>query len=251
MVKIRLVGINDNTTVNAMIHSGATADFIDQEFCNKYLIPTTKAKSPRDIYLADGQPSSMGPVTHIPIVPMDIGADREITTFQVAKLQNHEAILGMPWLRNHNPVIHWRQGKITFNSDQCTTMCINESPTVYTIPEAIALEQNLVCRFSTIQSKKDKRILVKKIHKDAKIPTKGTKGAPGHGLYGIEDKTFQGKGQQVVQPGISLRLPNGTYGRIAPRRGLAVKHSLTVNTVCNRQRLHWRNRSRPSQHLQL
>jgi len=229
MVKIRLHGMHDNTTVNAMIDSGATEDFIDQEFCNKCQIRTTKAKNPREIYLADGEPSSMGPVTHIATVPIDIGAHKEITTFQVARLQNHEVILGMPWLKNHNPRIDWGQGKITFDSDRCTTMCLNEFPTVYTIPEVEALEENQVSRFSTIQAKEDKRILVKKIHKDAKMPTKGTRGAAGHDLYVIEDKTIPAKGQQVVKTGISMRQPNGTYGRIAPRSELAVKHGITVN----------------------
>jgi len=96
MVKIRLHGMHNNRSVNAMIDLGATEDFIDQEFCNKYQIQTTKAKNPWEIYLADGEPSSMGPVSHIATVPMDIGAHRQIMTFQVAKLQNHEAILGMP-----------------------------------------------------------------------------------------------------------------------------------------------------------
>jgi len=215
MVKKRLHGINDSTTINAIIDSGATEDFIDQEFCNKYQIRTTKAKNPREIYLADGEPSSMGPVTPIGTVPMDIRAHKEITTFQVAKLQNHEAILEMPWLKDHNPRIDWGQGKITFDSEKCTTMCLNESPTVYTIPEAEALEENLISRFSTIQAKKDKHILIKKMHKNAKIPTKAT-GAAGHDLYAIEDKTIPARGQQVVKTGISLRLPNGTNGRIAP-----------------------------------
>jgi len=160
---------------------------------------------------------------------MDIGAHREITTFQVAKLQNHEAILGMPWLKNHNTPIDWAQGKLTLDIEKCTTMCLNEWPTGYAIPEAEALEENLVSRFSTIQAKKDKRILEKKMHKNAKILTKGTRGAAGHDLYAIEDKTIPAKGQQVVKTGISLRLPKGTYGRIAPRSGLAVKHGITVN----------------------
>jgi len=103
MKKIRLHAIKDSTSVNAMIDSGATEDFIDQEFCNKNQIRTIKANNSREIYLADGEPSSMWPVTHIARVPMDIGAHRELTTFQVAKLQHHEAILGMPWLKNHNP----------------------------------------------------------------------------------------------------------------------------------------------------
>jgi len=81
-------------------------------------------------------------------------------------------------------------------------MCLKESPTVYAIPEAEALEENLVNRFSTIQAKKDKCILIKKTHKDAKIPTKGTRGAAGHDLYAIEDKTIPVRGQQIFKTGI-------------------------------------------------
>jgi len=49
MIKILLHGINGDTTVNAMIDSGATEDFINQEFCHKYQIRKTKAKNPREI----------------------------------------------------------------------------------------------------------------------------------------------------------------------------------------------------------
>ena len=90
--------------------------------------------------------------------------------------------------------------------------CLRESPTVYVILEAEALEESLISKFSTIQAKKDRGILVKKMHEDAKIPTKGTRGAAGPDLYAIEDKTIPAKGQQVVKTGISLKLPDGTYG---------------------------------------
>ena len=66
-----------------------------------------KAKNPRDIYLADGKPSAMSLVTHMTKVPMDISSHKELATFQVANLQNHEVILGMPWLNEHNPTINW------------------------------------------------------------------------------------------------------------------------------------------------
>jgi len=49
MIRIRLHGIKDSITVNAMIDSGATEDFIDQEFCNKHQIRTIKAKNSREI----------------------------------------------------------------------------------------------------------------------------------------------------------------------------------------------------------
>src|SRR5690242_3590488 len=36
------------------------------------------------------------------------------------------------------------------------------------------------------------------------------------------------KGKAIVPTGLSIALPEGTYGRVAPRSGLAVKHFLDV-----------------------
>jgi len=89
MDQIRLHGTKRQVTINAMIDLGATEDFIDKGFCSKYNIRTTQGKRTREVYLADGQPSAMGPITHTGKVPMDIGSHRELATFQVAKLPNH------------------------------------------------------------------------------------------------------------------------------------------------------------------
>jgi len=107
IIKIRLHGMNESTTIHAMIDSEATEHFINQEFCQKYHIKTIKAKNLREIYLADSEPSSMERVTHMAQIPMDIAQHRELATFQVAKLQHHETILGMSWLRDYNPMIDW------------------------------------------------------------------------------------------------------------------------------------------------
>jgi len=60
MVKIELHSEKASATINAMIDSGATEDFIDREVCNKHWIKMIKAKNQREIYLADGKPSAMG-----------------------------------------------------------------------------------------------------------------------------------------------------------------------------------------------
>jgi len=86
MVKIQVQGEKESVTINAMIDSGATEDFIDREVSNKHGIKMIKAKNPGEIYLADGKPSAMGPVTHMTKVPMDISSHRELATFQVANL---------------------------------------------------------------------------------------------------------------------------------------------------------------------
>ena len=88
-----------------MMGSGAKEDFIDKEVCKKHQIIKTPTGNRREIYLAKGNRSDMGPITHIAKVPMTIGNNQELDTLQVANLQNHEVILGMPWLKEHNPKI--------------------------------------------------------------------------------------------------------------------------------------------------
>jgi len=54
MVKVQLHAEKESVTINAMIDSGATEDFIDQDVCNKHRIKMIQAKKPREIYLAHG-----------------------------------------------------------------------------------------------------------------------------------------------------------------------------------------------------
>jgi len=179
MVKIQLHSKKESVTINTMIDSGATEDFIDREVCNKHTIKMIKAKNPRQIYLADRKPRAMCPVTHITKVPMDISSHRELATFQVANLQNHEVILGMPWFKEHNPTIDWSDKRITLNSERCTTWCPKTSPVAYAVPEDKSREDNVITRFSKIQAKNrptanDQSVRVNKLSTEARVPMKGT-----------------------------------------------------------------------------
>jgi len=240
MVKIQLHGEKESVTINAMIDSGATEDFIDREVCHTHGIKMIKAKNPREIYLADGKPTAMGPVTHMTKVPMDISSHRELATFQLANLQNNEVILGMPWLKEHNRTIDWNDKRITFNSERCMTWYLKSSPVAYAVPEDKALEENLITRFSKIQAKKgrttksgptanDQSVRVKKLSAEARVPIKGTARAAGHDLYANEGTDVPARGQAIVGTRIAIGLPHDTYGRIAPRSSLAVKHRLITN----------------------
>lgn len=64
----------------------------------------------------------------------------------------------------------------------------------------------------------------------AQFPTKGTSGAAGYDLYACESATVTfGGGNVMVDTGISVSLPCGTYGRIAGRSGLAATHGIGVD----------------------
>jgi len=73
-------------------------------------------------------------------------------------------------------------------------------------------------------------IQFKKLSEDAIIPTRGTTNSAGFDLYALEDTIIIGGGGNVLVPtGIAVQLPEGTYGRIAMRSGLAVRHHLSVS----------------------
>jgi len=165
--------------------SGATEDFINKEFCNKHGNKMLKTKNPMEIYLPDVKPRAMGPVTHMRKVTMDISSHRELATFQVANLDNHEVILGRPWLREHNPTINWKDKKQTFNSERCMTWCLNSSPLADAIPEEDDLEGNLITTLSKVQAKEDQRANVQRVRVErlsipGRVPTRGLAKVGGH-----------------------------------------------------------------------
>jgi len=47
-------------------------------------------------------------------------------------------------------------------------------------------------------------------------------------LYSIEDVAIEPKQRELVRTGLATAIPEGYYGRVAPRSGLATKNGLDV-----------------------
>ena len=69
---------------------------------------------------------------------------------------------------------------------------------------------------------------VTKLVPHASLPARATPGAAGYDLFSTDNYVVLPGRRVVVSTGISVSLPPGCYGRIAPRSGLAVKHGLDV-----------------------
>lgn len=72
------------------------------------------------------------------------------------------------------------------------------------------------------------KLFVRRLTPDARIPTRGSAFAAGYDLYSAEAATVPGRERRLISTGICITIPNGHYGRIAPRSGLAVKHGIDV-----------------------
>ncbi|KAL7665933.1 Deoxyuridine 5'-triphosphate nucleotidohydrolase [[Candida] zeylanoides] len=64
--------------------------------------------------------------------------------------------------------------------------------------------------------------------KNATLPTRGSVLAAGYDIYASQDAVVPAQGQGLVATDISIIVPVGTYGRVAPRSGLTVKHGIST-----------------------
>ncbi len=71
-------------------------------------------------------------------------------------------------------------------------------------------------------------LTVKLLTEHAKAPCKATVDAAGYDLFASEDTVVPKHGKALVPTGISISMPQGCYGRIAPRSGLAWKKHIDV-----------------------
>lgn len=72
------------------------------------------------------------------------------------------------------------------------------------------------------------RLEFMRLHDDAKLPTRGSKDSAGLDLYAIESMTIPAHARAGVRTGLAVSIPQGFYGRVAPRSGLAINHGLDV-----------------------
>jgi dUTP pyrophosphatase len=71
------------------------------------------------------------------------------------------------------------------------------------------------------------QLLVKRVSDKGKLPTRGSPLSAGYDLYSAVNTTIPARGKDLVDTQISIAVPAGTYGRVAPRSGLASKFSIT------------------------
>jgi hypothetical protein len=110
-----------------MVDSGATGEaFMHEAFARKQQYDLLELRNPRCLFLADGEPTQSGDITHVAHVNIDINGHTEKQIFFITNLGKYDIILGKPWLAKHNPHIDWAKNAATFNSDHCRTRCLKK-----------------------------------------------------------------------------------------------------------------------------
>eukprot|EP00042_Codosiga_hollandica_P007427 m.17401 g.17401 ORF g.17401 m.17401 type:complete len:184 (+) comp29201_c0_seq1:40-591(+) len=71
-------------------------------------------------------------------------------------------------------------------------------------------------------------LLVQRLSAHAQLPQRQSALAAGYDLFSAHDVVIPAQGKAIVPTDIAIALPEGCYGRVAPRSGLAWKNHLDV-----------------------
>jgi dUTP pyrophosphatase len=82
--------------------------------------------------------------------------------------------------------------------------------------------------FFQIENDDSPKIRVVNLESDAKIPARSNPTDAGADLHSTSDLMIHPGERKTVGTGIALEIPEGFYGRVAPRSGLASKHGVDV-----------------------
>ena len=96
----------------ALIDSGATDNFIDEDTWGKLGIGKMELPKPITVHNVDGTENKQGKLTHYCWLRIVQGERTKLQRFYIMLLGRDRIILGYPFLYEFNPSIDWRQGRI-------------------------------------------------------------------------------------------------------------------------------------------
>jgi hypothetical protein len=103
----------------ALLDSGASACFLDENFASRHKIRLVQKSKPIHVEVIDGRPLLSGSVTH-ETEPIEVAFKDHSSRiiFNIIKTPSSPVILGLSWLEQHNPSIDWKLRRMTFPKEQ-------------------------------------------------------------------------------------------------------------------------------------
>ena len=105
---------------SAIIDSGASGNFASESFIQRTGLATQTKRQGYELIAVDGSPLPCMERETIPL-PLAIQQHHEEIVLDVTAMASWDIVLGMPWLRKHNPVVDWKKGVLTFEGCGCAT----------------------------------------------------------------------------------------------------------------------------------
>src|ERR1700753_4018573 len=145
-VQVKLLAGPVTALTTAMIDSGATNNFINQTLVEELSLPTQPR--PFTMPVKDIAGRQLGVVDKQVKIKIKMANHEEELLLNVIGTGKHPIVLGLPWLKTHNPTIIWPESRFIFTSTHCADNCLEQSPDVFMeqqIPNITDEEADIFC----------------------------------------------------------------------------------------------------------
>ena len=95
--------------VEGLLDSGASGEFIDQDFARDLHAEKKDLKKPIQVYNVDGTLNKRGTITQYVELELEIHERKRKHRLLVTGLGKQQIILGYTWLKEMNPLIDWQK----------------------------------------------------------------------------------------------------------------------------------------------
>ena len=128
-VELETTDTGEKKSLNSLVDSGATGEFLDREYVRSNRLRTRKLSHPIPVYNIDGTLNEAGSITEVVDLILRYRKHSERTLFAVTSLGKQKLILGHSWLRKHNPEIDWVTGDVKMSRcpPRCCSGCREEA----------------------------------------------------------------------------------------------------------------------------
>ena len=106
------IDIRPGVVAKVLLDCGSTTNFISRRFVCKHHIPYVHVASSQVVKLADGSTQLANKL--VEAFSLSISNRNMKENLLVLPIESFDIILGMPWLKRHNPIIDWETDTLTF-----------------------------------------------------------------------------------------------------------------------------------------
>ena len=106
-------------STKVMIDSRATGNFMNPRFQQTLGILGVEKPEAQPITGLNGENLGTHIKTESGYIHMAVMGHNKRINFDVTPLGRYDVVLGIPWLRNHNPAIDWKNERIEFTNCKC------------------------------------------------------------------------------------------------------------------------------------
>jgi len=114
-IEVSTTDTSEVHSIKALLDSGATGNFINQDFVQMKGINTWSISRPILVYNMDGSPNEAGQISEVVDIVLRYKTHSKRTFLAVSSLGRQNMILGYTWLKNHNTEVNWQTREVQMN----------------------------------------------------------------------------------------------------------------------------------------